>query len=530
VPSRPWEESPNSAAITEKVHAILRSKKLSLYAVSQRSAELYGRSSPHFVPHNLYYDLRSGRFSPSVHQIVSLSRISGYRLRDWLRVFGLDLENITRLQVQLPTKRTVLLDTTLTDVNEWVTWVSNRASRESVPSIAPLAQLLKLTRPRRIGSISEVKQRFLYAKIGCEDALAFPDLAPGSIVRIDPDGVHRPPQKNSCASDRIFLLEHSRGYFCCRVRFLSSGVVAPIANGLDYGQVAFHCPYEARIRGVVDLELRPMLDAEEPRVPAALARRWRPRPLLEPAKGLGELLKTSRLRRDISIREAANATRTVAELMNDDRYFISASSLSDYELDKTSPRDLHKIITLGSVYGLHFEAVMKAMSLDLRQSGPELMPDRYLFRTEPSAQGVELREGHGGFLERLLNDCQNEVPLFLRDVLKYFSGSAPVSIDDLFWIGGNRDVLHPILVDGLVVVLNRRRKAPIHFFSKPIWQQPIFVFLKRDGSYLAASCSLENRTLVVHSYGPEFHAGAEYRLNRDAEIVGQIVAIARRFT
>ena len=48
MPSRPWEESPNRAAIIEKVQAILRSKSLTLYAVSQRSAALYGRSSPYY--------------------------------------------------------------------------------------------------------------------------------------------------------------------------------------------------------------------------------------------------------------------------------------------------------------------------------------------------------------------------------------------------------------------------------------------------------------------------------------------------
>ena len=527
MPLRPWEESPNSAAIIDKVQEILRSKKLSLYAVSQRSAAWYGRSSPHFVPHNLYYDLRSERFSPSVHQIFSLSQISSYRLRDWLRVFGLDLENITRLQIESTARRTKVLDTSLTDPNEWIPWFSNRAARESPPSsITPLAQLLGLTAPRRISSISEFKRRFLYAKIGLEDALAFPDLVPGSIVRVDPEGGYPLPQTNSSASDRIFLVEHSRGYFCCRIRFLSGGVVVPVANGLDYAQVAFHLPQEARIRGVVDLELRPMLDAEEPRVPAALAHRWKPRPFLEP-KGLGELLKTSRLQLDVSIREAAKASRRVAELMKDDRYFISASSLSDYELDKTSPRDFHKLITLSSVYGLNFEAMMKTMSLDLGQSGPELMPTN-LFRAEPSAHRQEVAEGQRGFLEHLLKDCQSEVPFFLRDLLGYFSAFAPVTIDDFFWIGGDQDVLHPTLVNGLIVLLNRRRKAPIHLLSKPVWQQPIFVVFKRDGNYLAASCSLENGRLVVHSYGPEFRPGVEYRLHRDAEIVGQIVAIARR--
>ena len=50
--------------------------------------ELYGRSSPYFVPHNLYYDLTNETFSPSLHQLFALSRVSGYRLNDWLRVFG----------------------------------------------------------------------------------------------------------------------------------------------------------------------------------------------------------------------------------------------------------------------------------------------------------------------------------------------------------------------------------------------------------------------------------------------------------
>ena len=522
------EESPENAAVAERVQAVLRSKGLTLYRLSQQSAALYGRSSPHFVPHNLYYDLRTERFTPSVHQIISLSRISGYRVRDWLRVFGLDLESITRLQIQLPAKRTVLLDTTLTDPNELIPWLSNRTARESLPPIAPLAQLLELSPPRRISSIAESKRRFFYAKVGREDALAFPDLVPGSIVRVDPDGAHSESETNSSTSDRTFLVEHSRGFLCCRIRLLPSGVIMPVDSGLDYARVALHRPHEVRIRGVVDLELRPLLDAGAPQVPPELARRWRPQPLLEP-QNLGQLLKMSRQRLDISVREAANATRTVAELMNDDRYIISASSLSDYELDKTSPRDFHKIITLGSVYGLHFEAMMKAMSLDLAESGQEFMPDRHVFPAGSAARGMEATEKRGGFLEHLLNSCKHEVPFFLRDGLGYFSGSSSASIDDFFWIGGDHDLLHPTLLNGLVVVLNRRRKAPVHVLSKPIWQQPIYVVLKRDGSYLAASCSLENGTLAVHSYGPEFHPGAEYRLHRDAEIVGQIVAIARRF-
>jgi hypothetical protein len=73
--------------VVERVRAILDRKGLTLYQVSLRTQNLYGRSSPYFVPHNLYYELDVGTFSPSLHQLLALSKISKYRFNDWLRVF-----------------------------------------------------------------------------------------------------------------------------------------------------------------------------------------------------------------------------------------------------------------------------------------------------------------------------------------------------------------------------------------------------------------------------------------------------------
>jgi hypothetical protein len=36
--------------------------------------------------------------------------------------------------------------------------------------------------------------------------------------------------------------------------------------------------------------------------------------------------------------------------------------------------------------------------------------------------------------------------------------------------------------------------------------------------------------LVIHPYSRDFHRTAQYRLHRDAEVVGQIVGIMRRFS
>lgn len=518
------------SALAERVEGILDHRDLTLYRVSQQSAEVYGRSSPYFLPHNLYYDLRTAAFRPSIHQIVALSRISGYRVADWIRVFGYNLEDITRLQVLLPSKRTIVLDSSLTDSNDWSSWIEDRPDGVPKTPIAPLAKLLKVVPARRIGSLQGSGARFLYAKVGLEDALAFPDLVPGSIVRVNRDIVNGAPQDNAAISDRMFLVEHSKGFCCCRIRLLANGAIVPFDNGLRHAQVELHRSQEVKLWGAVDFEFRPLSGVEEPEVPKDLARRWRPQPLPS-FESFGQLLKRTRRRRNLSVREAAEISRAVAEVLKDDRYKTSASSLSDYELGNAAPRDFHKIVTLCSVYGLQFESVMRQIGVDLVNAGTESMPDLYLSRSGPAVAAKDTDAGtvSTGLLEKLLEQCQ-DIPFFLRHSLGYFGGAAHVSLDDFFWIGGDDDALHPYLAKGLVVMVNRRRKTPVHFGSKALWQQPLYVVLKRDGTYLAACCGIENGRLVVHPYTRDFRRNEEYRLHQDADVVGQIVAIARRLS
>jgi len=445
-------------------------------------------------------------------------------------VFGYSLEDITRLQVLLPSKRTIVLDTSLTDPNEWISWFDDRPDEASLPRITPLAKFLKAAPARRIRSLQDPgAQHFLYAKVGWEDVLAFPDLVPGSIVRVNPDVVDSTPRDNSPISDRIFLVEHSKGFCCCRIRRLADGGIVPFDNnGFRHAQVELHCPQEVRLWGTVDFEFRPLLPAQEPVVPEDLARHWKPQSL--PAhERFGQLLKRTRRRRHLSVREAAQMSRTIAEILKDDRYTTSPSSLSDYELHNAVPRDFHKIVTLCSVYGLQYVSVMRRIGVDTAKAGTESIPERYLSRASSVAAAKNADAGNiaTGFLDRLVKQCE-EIPLFLRHSLGYFCGSAHVSLEDFFWVGGDDNPLHPYLEKGLVVMVNRRRKTPFHFVSKELWQQPIYVVLKRNGTYLAACCGGENAALVVYPYARDFRRDEEYRVHQDADVVGQIVAIARR--
>ena len=526
---------PNSArgaGLAERVRSILASKNLTLSQISQASAARFGRPSPYFVPHTLYHEFRLGTFSASLHQVFALSQVSGYRFSDWLRVLECDPEDISRLQVQLPAKRTILLDSSLLDADAPIPWLRNRTRGTALPPIAPMAQLLEATAPRRLRLLSEIGDRgFLYAKVGRQDALAFPELIPGSIVRVNPrfsNGCI--PKTNGATSTQIFLIEHEKGFSCCRLRVVEKGTIVPIATSLSYAQVELKVPREARIVGVADLEIRPMPQREQPEVPTDLAKHWRPRPLVK-EKEFGQRLRSSRTTLHLSLREVAEMSRSIAGLLADERYFVSPSSLCDYELFNAPPRHLHKAITLCSVYGLQFHVFLKAIGIVLAEAGTEPIPDHLVPRT-PGTESVENPDDHGmpggsGFLEQMLERCGG-IPFFLRKSIAPLSGLERPSLDDFFWIGGEYDVLHPCLANGLIALVNRRDKRPVHFTSKPPWQQPVYVIQRRDETYLCACCGVENGTLVIHSYSRQFRRSEHLRYHKDAEVIGRIVTVIRR--
>jgi hypothetical protein len=515
--------------LVERVRSILASKDLSLHQVSCQSETLYGRSLPYFLPHNLYFALRSGISSPSIYQLFALSRISGYRLADWLLVFGFNLEDLPRLQILLPSTRTVLLNSSLDDHDSWVPWLENKRPANQIPAVAPLTQLLEFTHYRRLWSLLDLGgQGYLYAKIGNDDVLPFPDLLPGSIVRINPridDGLIS--RENGTTSSRVFFIQHSKGLFCCRMRTIDDGVIVPVSTQLSYAQIELHVPDEAKLLGVVDLEIRPTLNVEQPEVPNELSEHWKPE-ILTPEPKLGHLLRNSRTRLGLSLREASTMTRRIADLLGDERYLISQSSLSDYEVLDTPPRHFHKAISLCALYGLQFSVFLRAIGIVPEHAGTESMPDSFVARSSPqSIRGRNNKVDDDGFLQILLKECGG-VPFFLRNTIEEISGLSPASLHNFIWIGGERRPLHPYLTNGLLVLVNRRKRTPIYLRSKPLWQQPIYVIQKRDGTYLCACCGVENGTLVVHPYSPHFYRPIQLRNHHDAEVIGQIVAIARK--
>ena len=132
-----------------------------------------------------------------------------------------------------------------------------------------------------------------------------------------------------------------------------------------------------------------------------------------------------------------------------------------------------------------------------------------------------------GFLDGLITQWE-EIPFFLRSSLNELAGVTNLSLSDVYWVGGDRNPLHPWLINATFVVVNRRVKKPVQSIATTFWEQPLYLFLARDGSYFCGCCTLQQDLLVVHPYPDRPFSPRQFRNGTDAEVIGQVTAILRR--
>ncbi len=132
----------------------------------------------------------------------------------------------------------------------------------------------------------------------------------------------------------------------------------------------------------------------------------------------------------------------------------------------------------------------------------------------------------GGFLGNTL-DRLRELPLFLRESFPFLSGLEDISLRDVYWVGGQQEAMHPLLTGALSVILDRRKRRPRIFPRKLAWGQSLYLLTKRGGSYLMASCGMEDGVIVLHPYTDRFIPPERFRKSTDAEVLGQIVTVVR---
>lgn len=493
-----------------------------------RSGAPYGPL--HHVPHNLYGVIRKRQFSPSLYQIAALSLLSGYRFVDWLRLFGFSLRDVLRFQIFFPALRTVELDAGIYHSHDRIPMFQDLAPGVFDAPLTPLGQWLSSARSRPADAISRATRLpFRFVKIGSRDAFSFPDLLPGSIVRVNPSSKrHLKIPYGKTAGKNLFLVEHGRGYLCSRIFRPERNRILLCSKHLPYSSAELELGTQVALVGTADMEFRRTAKSENPVVPRSLGGYWKPLALPPglPTGNVGEFIRRARRRSGLSFREASKRTRVIARILRDARYFCAPGSLSDYETWKTPPRHVHKLISICAAYYASAAECLEAAGVPLASAGELPMPPHFLGDSEPEGK-IDIAASQSLFMTELARRFR-ELPYFLFGVMPSFFGMPDLSIRDIFWSGGMECFIHPYLKGAVFLVVDRKKKVPRSSLTCPKWAQPLYVFLRRDGSYVCGSCVRMNGILAIQPFTAGLPKLLRLRNRTDAEVVGQIVGIVRR--
>jgi transcriptional regulator with XRE-family HTH domain len=519
----PASSGKTNQSFAELLRKILATCNLSLADVSRASLAPDNRLA--HIPHSFYSSLRNGSFSPSLYQLHSLSRLSGYRLIDWLAFFRISLDDASRFQIAFPSVRTVELDAAVYQADRSVPWLYDVKQPDFRTPLAPLSQWVTVGLPRRIGSPSRGgRRRFRYLKIGSHDALAFPDLLPGSIVRVaENSSLLERASVGKSLGRTLFVVRRNIGITCARLFRSEPDKIVLCSRQLPYAPIELTVGAEGIVLGTVDLEFRSLAGVAKP-VVSARFERYRTPGLLGrsgPARNAGDFIRRARESCGISFREASARTRIIARELGDRRYYCSPGALSDYETRKLAPRHIHKLISIAAVYFARIADLFEACGAALDNAGSRAMPGEFLnappSRNSPGKPSRFLRE-----MERRFGP----LPWFLRSAGSSLFGLPNISLRDVFWVGDSPEPKHSCMAGIQLLIVDRRQKRPRASLSCPIWAQPIYVLQKRGGSYLWGFCRLENGVLAL--YSPVQRSKATRLRNREeAEVVGRVVGIVR---
>ena len=352
-------------ARVESIRNILAQGGHYVAGLSFASRQRYGTRSPYFIPPTFLYKLRLG-ITPHVCQIVALSEITGYRFLDWMRVCGFDLHQIPRLQVRLHTERTVLV----TPIEFQTSFLPESwASDESFPGPSICS------RPGTVGRSGS--GRYLFAKIGRRDAVVYPELIPGSVVRVDRCHAHGMRVADQRAMpDRLWLVEHPGGLTCSQVRWIDDEQIVLLPRRPPSEGWPLRLPREARILGLVmepgsakPLKIEPscrQMQGEQSSPPSPGKQRMQ----------FSDLLRVSRARTGLTFREAHKFTDTIAQMLGNRGYAIALGLLSDYEATSRLPRHIAKIISLCSIYCMDVRELMEVAGVNIDDSAKTPLPAR----------------------------------------------------------------------------------------------------------------------------------------------------------
>jgi transcriptional regulator with XRE-family HTH domain len=246
----------------------------------------------------------------------------------------------------------------------------------------------------------------------------------------------------------------------------------------------------------------------------------------------GSFLRALRLRLGLSLRDVQRMSLRITTGERDRRFYISATRLDEIENSVKTPSQF-KIFTLAAIYGVSFHELLGKYGVD---------PDRtHRYRaqiklptTHPVSSEVHNLERKIVFPIRFDPSFRWERTQLINRAVALW-GEIPAAFladcnpkEHMYaYVGLEDDTMGPLLRPGSLVMIDQQlRRVRNHGWTSE-YDRPIYLIELRDG-YLCGWCYLFHSSLTIIPHPNSAAPPRTFSLSNEAEIVGQVVAVAMR--
>lgn len=246
----------------------------------------------------------------------------------------------------------------------------------------------------------------------------------------------------------------------------------------------------------------------------------------------GNFLREVRLRIGLEGLEVQEISSRIAAKEKDRRFYVSAARLAQIENQSATP-SMFKIFTLAAIYGLSPNEIMSRYGVDPDQIYRHREEVR-LAATRPVSAGIHNLDTKVTIPVRLDPTFKWETTHLINRVVAFW-GEIPAAFllqcnpkQHMYaYIGLEDNTMYPILRPGSLVMVDgeRRRVASEGWNSE--YDRPIYLLELRHG-YVCSWCHLSGSQITIHPHPISKVAPRTFNLATEAEVIGQVVAVAMR--
>lgn len=226
----------------------------------------------------------------------------------------------------------------------------------------------------------------------------------------------------------------------------------------------------------------------------------------------GQMLKSLRNRRNITVREVEQASRRIADVKGDKQFYISNGWLARLENGDSEP-GMCKLFSLSVIYHANLLDLLRLFNIDVDEK------EKYEPVADPYRTQLIPHHGNGHGSSELSFDPSSTGLNITRSPNSH---DHPQNIITGH-LGLTDFTMYPMIRPGALLKIDTRQTRLLTSTWRNEYERPIY-FIELRGGFACGWCELQGNLLLIIPHPSPFASVRRFNYPREAEIVGRVIS------